>query len=305
MSFSRLIRKIDALDNPTVVGLDPRYGKLPGFIREKAVAQYGKTLEAAAEASLEFNKGLIDALCGVVPAVKPQSAFYEQFGWQGMRALKETVDYAKSKGMFVIADAKRGDIGSTMEAYADAFLGKTDIEGCGFEPFGADALTVNGYLGSDGVAPALKACEKYDKGLFVLVKTSNPSSCEMQDIIAEGGPVYERMGALCEDWGNAQSGYSSVGAVVGATFPEQLGLLRAKLPHTFFLVPGYGAQGGGAADAAPAFDKDGGGAVVNASRSIIFAYLKEGCDERDYAGAALREAVRMRDALNSSGRRRR
>lgn len=305
MSFFRLTEKISKLDNPTVVGLDPRFDKLPGFIREKAVEEYGQTLEAAAQAVLEFNKGLVDALCGVVPAVKPQSAFYEQLGWQGVRALKETIDYAHSKGMYVIADAKRGDIGSTMEAYADAFLGKVKIGGSEYEPFGADALTVNGYLGSDGVAPALKACEKYDKGVFVLVKTSNPSSCEMQDIIAEGGPVYERMGALCEDWGGTREGYGSVGAVVGATWPEQLGLLRAKLPHTFFLVPGYGAQGGGAADVAPAFDKDGGGAVVNASRSIIYAYVKEGCDERDYAGAALREAERMRDSINAAGRGRR
>jgi orotidine-5'-phosphate decarboxylase len=258
MSFARLEKAITELRNPTAVGLDPSFGSLPAYIREKALSTYGRTLEAAAEAVLEFNRGLIDALCDIVPAVKPQCAYYELLGWHGMKALSETMRYAKSKGMYVIADGKRNDIGSTMESYAAAWLGEAEIDGVKLAPFSADALTVNGYLGTDGIAPLLKICGEYDKGIFVLVKTSNPSSGELQDKLIDGEPVYALMGSLCGRWGGEGSGYSPVGAVVGATYPQQLKALRAGLPQTFFLVPGYGAQGGRAADVAYAFDAQGG-----------------------------------------------
>jgi orotidine-5'-phosphate decarboxylase len=229
------------------------------------------------------------------------------YGAAGLKAFEETLKYAAEKGLVVIADAKRNDIGSTMEAYATAHLGEIELYGKKVSPFGADALTVNGYLGTDGVKPLLPICKEKDKGIFVLVKTSNPSSGELQDRKmynkkgAPSGTVYEVMGEMCEEWGKeapgSKYGYSSVGAVVGATYPEQLSELRGKLPHTFFLVPGYGAQGGGGAGVAGAFDANGLGAIVNASRSIICAYKKEGCDETDYAGAARREAIRMREDI--------
>lgn len=303
MSFDRLMEKIEALQNPTVAGLDPKLSYIPQGIREAAYAKYGKTLEGAAEALLQFNKGLIDALCGIVPAVKPQCAYYEMYGWQGVRALHDTIAYAREKGMFVITDGKRNDIGTTMEAYATAHLGTTDVFGEKLDAFGADALTVNGYLGTDGIQPLLGVCGEKDKGIFVLVKTSNPSSGELQDQKLESGKtVYEAMGAFCEQWGESvmgKYGYSGVGAVVGATYPAQLGEMREKAPHTFFLVPGYGAQGGGADDVAPAFDKNGLGAIINSSRGIMCAWQKEKCDERDYAQAARREAIRMRDAIRA------
>jgi orotidine-5'-phosphate decarboxylase len=249
MALDRLIEGIVQKQNPTVAGLDPKLDYIPQFIKEEVFSKYGKTLEGAAAAILEFNKGLIDALCGIVPAVKPQCAYYEMYGWQGMKALHDTITYAKEKGLFVITDGKRNDIGSTMQAYAAAHLGKTDVGGETVQAFGGDALTVNGYLGSDGIVPLLEVCKAEDKGIFVLVKTSNPSSDELQNQIFEGGePLYETMGHYCETWGeNLQGkyGYSGVGAVVGATWPAQLGELRGKLTHTFFLVPGYGAQGGG------------------------------------------------------------
>ena len=303
MAFDQLIRNIQKMSNPTVAGLDPKLDFIPGFIKERAFAQYGNTLEAAAQALLDFNKGLIDALYDIVPAVKPQCAYYELYGWQGMRALQQTIAYAKAKGMFVITDGKRNDIGTTMQAYAAAHLGNVQVNGQALSPFDADALTVNGYLGSDGIAPLLQICKQRDKGIFVLVKTSNPSSGELQDrLLQDDKTVYETMGAMCEEWGSdgvGEQGYSSVGAVVGATYPEQLTELRQKLPHTFFLVPGYGAQGAGARDIAGAFDQNGTGAVINSSRGIMCAYQKQGVDEREYASAARREALRMRDELNS------
>ncbi len=303
MSFDRLIAKIIETKNPTVAGLDPKLDYIPQYIREESYAKYGKNLEGAADALLTFNKALIDALCDIVPAVKPQAAYYEMYGFYGVKALYETITYAKEKGMFVITDAKRNDIGTTMEAYANAHLGKTDVEGVKFEAFGADALTVNGYLGTDGIKPLLKICEEDDKGIFVLVKTSNPSSGELQDKeLADGKSVYAAMGEMCESWGSelvGKYGYSAVGSVVGATYPEQLEELRKAMPHTFFLVPGYGAQGGGAKDVAPAFDENGIGAIINSSRGIMCAYKKEGCDEKDFAAAARREAIRMRDDINS------
>lgn len=299
MSLDRLIEKIAEKQNPTVAGLDPKLDFIPAHIKEQAFAQYGTTLEGAAEALYLFNKELIDALCDIVPAVKPQCAYYEMYGWQGMRALVKTIEYAKSKDMFVITDGKRNDIGTTMEAYAAAHLGETAVEDSSFSPFGGDALTVNGYLGCDGINPLLDICRNKDKGIFVLVKTSNKSSGDLQDRDCGGKPVYRIMGDFCEEWGKAdigKYGYSAVGAVVGATYPEQLTELRAALPHTFFLVPGYGAQGGGAADVAGAFDKNGLGAVINSSRGIMCAYKKTG-DEKNFAEAARQEAIRMRDEI--------
>lgn len=304
MSFDRMIEKIIEMKNPTAAGLDPKLDFIPDFIKKESFAKYGETLEGAADALLTFNKGLIDALCDIVPAVKPQAAYYEMYGWQGVKALAETIAYARSKGMFVITDAKRNDIGTTMEAYAAAYLGETTVAGKSFAAFGADALTVNGYLGSDGIRPLLKLCEQNGKGIFVLAKTSNPSSGELQDQkLASGNSVYAEMGKMCETWGGklrGKYGYSAVGAVVGATYPEQLTELRAALPHTFFLVPGYGAQGGGAKDVMGAFDDKGLGAIINSSRGIMCAYKKDGSAPENYAQAARREALRMRDDLNNA-----
>lgn len=301
MAFDRLIENIVKMQNPTVAGLDPKLDYVPESIKTKCFEKYGKTLEGAAAALFEFNKALIDALYDIVPAVKPQAAYYEMYGWQGVKALCDTIAYAKSKGMFVITDGKRNDIGTTMEAYATAHLGHTDVAGESIDAFGADALTVNGYLGTDGIKPLAKICDSDDKGIFVLVKTSNPSSGELQDMKLETNEsVYEHMGKMCEDWGEdlmGKYGYSAVGAVVGATYPEQLGEMRAKLPHTFFLVPGYGAQGGGADDVKNAFDENGLGAIINSSRGIMCAWKKQGLTEDDFAVAARKEAERMRDEI--------
>lgn len=301
MSMDKLIEKIVEKQNPTVAGLDPKLSYIPEYMREESYNKHGKTLEGAADALLSFNKGLIDALCDIVPAVKPQAAYYEMYGWQGVKALTETIAYARGKGMFVITDGKRNDIGATMQAYAAAHLGFTQVEDVTCEPFGADALTVNGYLGTDGIQPLVEVCQKEDKGIFVLVKTSNPSSGELQDRpLADGETVYRAMGAMCEAWGEklpGKYGYSGVGAVVGATYPAQLGELRAALPHTFFLVPGYGAQGGAADDVAPGFDQNGLGAIVNSSRGIMCAWQKEGVGGHEFAAAARREAIRMRDQI--------
>lgn len=301
MAFDRLIEKIVEKKNPTVAGLDPKLSYIPGYIKEEAFEKYGKTLEGAAQAILIYNKGLIDALYDVVPAVKPQAAYYEMYGWQGVKVLAETIAYAKNKGLFVITDGKRNDIGTTMEAYANAHLGTTDIEGEAVKAFGTDALTVNGYLGSDGILPVVKVCKEQDTGMFVLAKTSNPSSGELQNQLLEGSEtVYLHIGKLCEEWGSelmGKYGYSGVGAVVGATYPDQLTELRKELPHTFFLVPGYGAQGGTADDIAGAFDSNGLGAVVNSSRGIMCAWQKENCAEKDYANAARREALKMKQLL--------
>lgn len=302
MSMDRLLEKIAEKQNPTVAGLDPKLSYIPDYIREESYRKYGKTLEGAADALLAFNKGLIDGLCEVVPAVKPQAAYYEMYGWQGVKALAETIAYAKSKGMYVITDGKRNDIGATMQAYAAAHLGGTDVDGETFEAFGADALTVNGYLGTDGIEPLLTVCAGKDKGIFVLVKTSNPSSGEFQDqmLHAMYEPLYRAMGNMCQHWGKklpGKYGYSGVGAVVGATYPKQLKELRKALPDTIFLVPGYGAQGGAAADVAMGFDGNGLGAIVNSSRGIMCAWQKEGCAPEDFAAAACREALRMRDEI--------
>ena len=300
MSLDRLIEKIEQTQNPTVAGLDPKLDYVPEFIKERCFEKYGETLKGAAKALLEFNKALIDALYDIVPAVKPQAAYYEMYGTAGVKTLYKTQEYARSKGMYVITDGKRNDIGTTMEAYASAHLGKVKVGNEEYEPFLGNALTVNGYLGSDGIKPLLKTCLDNDKGIFVLVKTSNPSSGELQDKLIDGMPIYEYMGKMCEKWGEelpGAYGYSGVGAVVGATYPEQIKRLREILPHTFFLIPGYGAQGATAADIAAAFDKSGLGGILNSSCGIMCAYQKQKCDEREFAQAARKEAIRMRDEI--------
>lgn len=300
MALDRLIEKIEQTQNPTVAGLDPKLDYVPEYIKRKCFEKYGETLKGAAKALLKFNKGLIDALYDIVPAVKPQAAYYEMYGTEGVKTLYKTQEYARSKGMYVITDGKRNDIGTTMEAYATAHLGKVKVGSAEFEPFLGDALTVNGYLGSDGIKPLLKVCKENDKGIFVLAKTSNPSSGELQDKKIDGVPVFEIMGKMCEDWGKELAGvygYSGVGIVAGATYPEQIKRLREILPHTFFLIPGYGAQGATAKDISAAFDKNGLGGIVNSSRGIMCAYQKQKCDEREFAEAARREAIHMRDEI--------
>ncbi|MCL2077688.1 MAG: orotidine-5'-phosphate decarboxylase [Oscillospiraceae bacterium] len=307
MSLDLLIEKIVKTQNPTVVGLDPKLEYVPEFIKKKAFVKYGMNPKGAAKAILKFNKGIIDAIYDIVPAVKPQLAFYEMLGVEGVKAFHKTIVYAKERGLYVIADGKRNDIGSTAEGYAAAYLGKIKIGEELYSPFPVDALTVNGYLGSDGIMPFTDACKKYDKGIFVLVKTSNPSSGELQDKVvgkvtgfADGDTIYEIMGRMCEKWGAAgkkRYGYSGVGAVVGATYPEQIKELREMLPYTFFLIPGYGAQGGRAEDLKSAFDKNGLGGIVNSSRAIMCAYQKEKCNQKDFAEAARREALKMKEAL--------
>ena len=299
MSIDILQRKIIEKQNPTVAGLDPRPEYVPEEIRARHFAEKGETLEALADAYLEFNKGLMDALADVIPAVKPQSAYYEMLGWEGVRCLKQTIDYARSLGLYVINDVKRGDIGSTADAYSDAYMGSVQVGSKHLVPFDCDAVTVNGYLGSDGILPFIRNCKDNDRAIFVLVKTSNPSSAELQDLDCGGRMVYQAAGDLIAKLGAdciGQYGYSAVGAVTGATYPKDIAGLRERLPNTFFLVPGYGAQGGGAADAAAAFDAEGHGAIINSSRGIICAWKKSGGDYRDAARA---EALRMKADLNA------
>lgn len=299
-----LIDKIKQTNNPTVIGLDPRYDMLPECVRNK----YEKNLEGACKAILEYNKALIDATWDIIPAVKPQVAFYEMFGIDGINVFNETCKYAKQKGMIVIADAKRGDIGSTAQGYSNAFLGRTLIEEKEIEIFNVDFVTVNPYMGTDCVKPFIDDCKKYNKGIFVLVKTSNKSSGEIQDLILENGKtIYETVAELVNDWGKeliGEYGYSSVSSVVGATYPEQLKELREIMPNSYFLIPGYGAQGGKASDIAFGFDNNGLGGIVNASRSLMCAYKsdlwKDKFAEEDYAKATRAEAIRMRDELNSA-----
>ena len=298
--MKRLIERIAQLQNPSVVGLDSLLDYIPQHIKEEKFAQYGDTFDAAAQAILAYNKEIIDAICDIVPAVKPQAAYYEMYSWQGMWALCETVKYAQEKGMLVIMDGKRNDIGSTMQAYAKAHLGVSEVNGKELSALGSDMLTVNGYLGSDGIEPLLPICDEKDKGIFVLVKTSNPSSGELQDQKIGDKSIYETMGAMCEQWGEKTQnsyGYSRVGAVVGATYPQQLSEMRQKMPHTFFLVPGYGAQGGGANDVAGAFDKNGLGAIVNSSRAILTAWKKAGTDGKDFAQQARKAALTMKEDI--------
>ncbi len=309
MFIDLLIDAIKEKDNPTVVGLDPKLDFIPQFIKEKAFKEHGVNLKGAAQAIIEFNKGLIDALYDIVPAVKPQLAYYEMYGIEGLMAFEQTVKYAKEKGMIVIADGKRNDIGSTAESYSAGFLGKTLISEDVLQPvFDADALTVNPYLGVDGIKPFIDDCKKYQKGIFVLVKTSNKSSGQLQDILTDKGKsIYEIVAELVEEWGKSlrgKYGYSSVGAVVGATYPNQAKILRKAMKHAYILVPGYGAQGGTARDVAHSFDGEGLGAIVNASRSIMCAYTSDNWKDQysveKYAEASRAEAIRMRDDINSA-----
>ena len=276
--INKLINKIQKTKAPIVVGLDPMLSYVPEHIQKKAFAEYGETLEGAAEAIWQFNKEIVDKTYDLIPAVKPQIAMYEQFGIEGLKAYKKTVDYCKSKDLVVIGDIKRGDIGSTSAAYAVGHLGKVQVGSKTYAGFDEDFATVNPYLGSDGVKPFIDVCKQESKGLFILVKTSNPSSGEFQDQKIDGKPLYELVGEKVAQWGEehmGESGYSYVGAVVGATYPEQGEILRKVMPKSFILVPGYGAQGGKGKDLVHFFNEDGLGAIVNSSRGIIAAYKQE------------------------------
>jgi orotidine-5'-phosphate decarboxylase len=302
-----LVEAIDKKKNPSIIGLDSDYSRLPQAVREK-FSGLGDPFDAAARSMLEFNKAIIDSIHDVVPAVKIQSAFYEQYGAAGIRALQETVQYAKGKGLIVAGDMKRNDIGNTSKAYSNAYLGTSALPGRSEAAFGLDCVTVNPYLGSDCIKPFLEDCRKYGKGIFVLVKTSNPSSAEIQDIVTGDLKVYEVIAKLVDEWGRNLRGrlddYSPVGAVVGATYPEDAKRLREMMPHSIFLVPGYGAQGGGARDVLPCFNEDGKGAVIHSARGVIFSY-KEAGREDDFAACARDAALRMKkdicDALESAG----
>ena len=302
--IERLIEKIKTLNAPIVVGLDPTLNFLPKHLLDKAINERGETLEAAADAIFEFNKGIVDAVYDLIPAVKPQIAMYEQFGIPGVMAYKKTLDYCHEKGLLVIGDAKRGDIGSTSTAYAIGHLGKVKIGSTEIAPIDADFLTVNPYMGSDSVVPFVEECKKNDKGLFILVKTSNPSSGEFQDQKAGERAVYELVGKKVDEWGlDAIKGdYSDVGAVVGATYPEMGKVLREIMPKAYILVPGYGAQGGTAAELKPFFNKDGLGAIVNSSRGIIAAYKQEKYAEfgaEGFAEAARAAVIDMKNDIAS------
>ena len=298
--IDRLIEGIRKTGAPIVVGLDPQLAFIPETIRKKALDEHGESLEAAAAAILAFNRGIIEAVADLVPAVKPQIAMYEQFGVPGLMAFRETVEECHRKGLLVIGDVKRGDIGSTSGAYAAAHLGTVKIGSKTIAPFDEDFCTVNPYLGSDGVRPFIDVCRANDRGIFVLVKTSNPSSGELQDRIADGRPVYELVGEMVDRWGaelTDRSGWSEVGAVVGATYPEMGRVLRKVMPRSYILVPGYGAQGGSGKDLVPFFDADGLGAVVNSSRGIIAAWKKEeyaSFGEAGYADAARAAVLAMK-----------
>ena len=299
-----LIDKIKETNNPTVIGVDTRYDMVPECVRNK----YSTDIEGMCKAMLEYSKALIDATYDIVPAVKLQSAYFEMYGVEGIKLYKEMIDYCKSKGMVVMADVKRGDIGSTSAGYSKAYLGKNIINEKEEPVFDVDFATVNPYMGSDCVNPFVEDCKKYDKGIFVLVKTSNKSSGEIQDVKAEDGEeIYKKVAKLVNTWGEelvGEYGYSSVSAVVGATYPKQLKELREIMPHAYFLIPGYGAQGGKAEDIALGFDKNGLGGIVNATRSLMCAYKsdlwKDKFKEEEYAKATRAEAIRMRDELNQA-----
>ena len=303
--INKLVDKIKKTNAPVVVGLDPMLKYIPEHIKKAAFSQYGETLEGAAEAVWQFNKSIVDCIYDIVPAVKPQVAMYEQFGVPGMSAFKKTVDYCKQKDLVVIGDVKRGDIGSTSEAYAVAPLGKVTVGNTKISAFDEDFATVNPYLGSDGINPFLKVCQEEKKGIFILVKTSNPSSGEFQDRIIDGRPLYEWVGEKVNEWASQCMGdqYSYVGAVVGATYPEMGKILRKVMPKSYILVPGYGAQGGKAEDLVHFFNQDGLGAIVNSSRGIIAAYTKEEYSrfgETGFADASRQAAIDMINDINSA-----
>lgn len=302
----RLIARIEALENPTVMGLDPRLENMPPALWEQA--EGACQAERAAKAIVAFNRGLMEAVKDVIPAVKPQLAYYELYGTYGLEAFAETCRLAKEMGFIVIADGKRNDIGSTAGAYAQAYLGETVYpDGAKARAFEADCLTTNGYLGIDGIAPFMETGAAEGRGIFTLLRTSNPSGKDLQDLVLDNGvKLYEKMADLLDLWGEpyrGELGYSALGAVVGATWPEEAGKLRKEHPHLFFLVPGYGAQGGDASSVAPNFDAKGRGAIVNASRSLIYAWKKQGT--ADYQDATRKEAFAMKESLQRAlaGRR--
>ena len=303
--INKLVDKIKKQNAPVVVGLDPMMKFVPKHLQDAAFKEYGETLEGAAEAIWQFNKAIIDNIYDIVPAVKPQVAMYEQFGIPGMIAFKKTVDYCHEKDMVVIGDVKRGDIGSTSEAYAVAHLGKVKVGNKEIAAFDEDFATVNPYLGSDGINPFLKVCKEEKKGIFILVKTSNPSSGEFQDRLIDGRPLYEHVGEKVNEWAMQCMGddYSYVGAVVGATYPEMGKVLRKVMPKSFILVPGYGAQGGKAEDLVHFFNEDGLGAIVNSSRGIIAAYAKEEYakfGEANFADVSRQAAIDMINDINGA-----
>lgn len=275
--INKLVENIKKTNAPIVVGLDPMLNYIPDQVKAKAFAEFGETLEGAAEAIWQFNKEIVDRTYDLIPAVKPQIAMYEQFGIPGLAAFRKTVDYCKEKGLVVIGDIKRGDIGSTSAAYAVGHIGKVQVGSRSYAPFDEDFVTVNPYLGSDGVNPFIDVCKEEKKGLFILVKTSNPSSGEFQDQLIDGRPLYELVGEKVAQWGEGCMGdeYSYIGAVVGATYPEMGKVLRKIMPKSYILVPGYGAQGGQGKDLVHFFNEDGLGAIVNSSRGIIAAYKQE------------------------------
>ena len=301
--INQLVSKIQKTGAPIVVGLDPMMKFVPGHIKKKAFEEYGETLEGAAEAIWQYNKGIVDAVYELIPAVKPQIAMYEQFGIPGLQAFKKTVDYCKEKGLVVIGDIKRGDIGSTSTAYAVGHLGKVQVGSKSYAGFDEDFVTVNPYLGSDGVKPFIDVCKEEKKGIFVLVKTSNPSSGEFQDRLIDGKPLYELVGSMVDTWGSELMGdsYSYVGAVVGATYPEMGKVLRDIMPKAYILVPGYGAQGGKGKDLVHFFNKDGLGAIVNSSRGIIAAYQQDAYKEKfapeNYADASRAAVLAMKEDI--------
>lgn len=301
--INQLTAKIQKTGAPIVVGLDPMLKFVPEHIKKKAFEEFGETLEGASEAIWQFNKGIVDAICDLVPAVKPQIAMYEQFGLPGLSAFVKTVSYCKEKGLVVIGDIKRGDIGSTSSAYATGHMGKVTVGSKSYYVFDEDFVTVNPYLGSDGVKPFIEVCKEEKKGIFVLVKTSNPSSGEFQDRIIDGKPLYEHVGKMVDEWGKELMGdaYSYVGAVVGATYPEMGKVLRDIMPKAYILVPGYGAQGGKGKDLVHFFNKDGLGAIVNSSRGIIAAYQSDAYKEKftadNYADASRAAVLAMKEDI--------
>ena len=302
--INQLVQKIQKTKAPICVGLDPMLGYIPSHIVQKAFAEYGETLEGAAEAVWQFNKEIVDHTYDLIPSVKPQIAMYEQFGIEGLKAYAKTVEYCQQKGLIVIGDVKRGDIGSTSSAYAVGHLGKVKVGSNICSGFNTEFITVNPYLGTDGVKPFVDVCNEQDKGIFVLVKTSNPSSGEFQDKLIDGRPLYELVAEKVVEWGDASmdGAYSNVGAVVGATYPEMSKILRKLMPRTYFLVPGYGAQGGTAQDLKHCFNEDGLGAIVNSSRGIIAAYKQEKYSKfgpEHFAEASRQAVIDMIEDINS------
>ena len=303
--INKLIENIKKTNAPIVVGLDPMLNYIPQHIQKKAFSELGETLEGAAEAIWQYNKGIVDAISDLIPAVKPQIAMYEQFGIPGLMAYKNTIDYCKEKGLVVIGDIKRGDIGSTSAAYAVGHLGKVQVGSNRIAGFDEDFATINPYMGSDSVNPFIDVCKEEKKGMFILVKTSNPSSGEFQDQEIDGKPLYEMVAEKVASWGEELMGdsYSYIGAVVGATYPKMGEVLRKIMPKSYILVPGYGAQGGQAKDLAPFFNEDGLGAIINSSRGIICAYKQDAYSqfgEENYADASRQAVLDMKEDLKQA-----